>query len=142
MRRGFTLAELLTVLAIVSVLAAVVIPPAARMLDKVAVKEAADRYAVIHETTRQLAISRGSLARLEINVTARTATISVRLSPTVWDTVEARTFGSAQVSASQRFITFNPLGIGSGASNSSIVFTRGGASRAIYVSRSGRMRRA
>jgi Tfp pilus assembly protein FimT len=142
MRTGVTLAELLTVLVIAGALAAVVIPTASRFLDGAAVQAAADRYVVLHETARQLAISRGSPARIELDTGRGTVTVSVRRRDLAWDTVESRSFGSAQLAASRSLIAFNPLGLGAGASNSSITFTRGAARRVIYVSRSGRLRRA
>lgn len=141
MSRGVTLAELMTVLAIVSVLASVVTPPLGRYLDGAAVEEAVQRYAVLHETTRQLAIARGALARLELNSAQKTVTICVRSTPTAWDTVDTRTLGSAVLSTSQPIITFNPIGVGFGASNSRIVFSRGASADTLFVSRTGRLRR-
>lgn len=142
MSRGATLPELMTVLAIVSVLASVVTPPLGRYLDSAAVQEAVRRYAVLHETTRQLAIMRGALARLELDSTRKTVTIAVRRTPTAWDTADTRTLGSAALSTSQPVITFNPIGVGFGASNSRIIFSRGASADTLFVSRTGRLRRS
>ena len=142
MSRGTTLPELAAVLAIVSVLTSVAVPPLGRYLDRAAVQEAVDRYAVLHETTRQLAIARGSLARLELDSTRRTVSLAVKRSTTVWDTVDTRTLGAAALSASRTTITFDPLGIGYGASNSRITFSRGAATDTLFISRTGRLRRS
>lgn len=141
MFRGVTLPELLAVLVLVGVMASVAIPPLVRQLDRVAVEGAADRYAVLHEATRQLAIARGTLARVELDAAARTATISWRSSSTTWDTVEFRRLGSVNLDASQSVITFNPIGVGFGLSNSRIVFSRDAAAETLTVSRTGRLRR-
>lgn len=130
------------VLAIVSVLATVVTPPLGRYLDRAAVQEAVQRYAVLHETTRQLAIARGALARLELDSARKAVTLAVRRSPSAWDTVDTRTLGSAALSTSQPVTTFDPIGIGYGASNSRIVFSRGAAADTLFVSRTGRLRRS
>ncbi|MEK6610157.1 MAG: prepilin-type N-terminal cleavage/methylation domain-containing protein [Gemmatimonadota bacterium] len=142
MSRGATLLELTMVLAIVSVLATVVTPPLGRYLDSAAVQEAVQRYAVLHETTRQLAIARGALARLELDSARKTVTLAVRRSPSAWDTVDTRTLGSAALSTSQPVITFDPIGIGYGTSNSRIVFSRGATADTLFVSRTGRLRRS
>lgn len=141
MVRGVTLPELVTVTTIVGLLAAVVTPPAARFLDRAAVAEGADRVAAVHAATRQLAISRSALARYELDGARRAITVSVRRSRSAWDSVESRSLGSATVRASQRTVTFTPLGVGYGASNTRIVFVRGAASETLFVSRSGRLRR-
>ena len=87
MRRGFTLPEVLSAAAIVGILAAVVTPPLLRYLDRAAVREGVERYAALHASTRQLAISRSTLARLEVDRSRPVATLSVQRSSTAWDTV-------------------------------------------------------
>jgi Tfp pilus assembly protein FimT len=140
-RRGITVPELLTVTVILGVLASVVTPPLARGLDRAAVHEASDRYAALHETTRQLAISRGSLARLELEPALKSGTVSWRRAGTTWDTILSRPLGSARLLASRRIVTFSPLGIGFGASNTRIIFSRGAAVETLTVSRTGRLKR-
>lgn len=133
--------ELLTVTVILGVLASVVTPPLARWLDRAAVHEGSDRYAALHETTRQLAIARGSLARLELQPALKSATVSWRRAGTAWDTILSRPLGSARLLASRRIITFGPHGIGFGASNTRIIFSRGAAAETLTVSRTGRLKR-
>ena len=140
--RGFTLPEMLLVLVLVGLAAGIVVPPLGRALDQAAVNEAAERYAVLHETARNLAIARGRNARVELDSTRREAVIALRRSGAVWDTLDAWTLGRAQLSASQTMITFSPLGIGTGASNTRIVFTAGIAAETVTVSRTGRLRRS
>lgn len=140
MRSGYTLAEMITAMAIVVIVSSVALPPIARQLDAAAVREAADRYTTAHHAARRLAGSRGRLARIELDSAAHTATVSVR-SGTGWDTVEVRPLGSARVAVTQPVITFAPHGIGFGLSNSRIVFTRGLAAETLTVARTGRLRR-
>lgn len=142
-RKGFTLPELMTVAAIVGVLLSISMPPLRRALDQAAVHEGMDRFAAVFATTRQLAISRNSLARLQIDRVRRTATLSVQrsLSPKAWDTVATYPLGSATIVCSNPTLVFNPLGIGYGASNTRIIFSRGAAADTATTSRTGRLRR-
>lgn len=142
MRSGYTIAELITALAIVVIVSAVALPPIARQLDAAAVREAADRYTTAHHAARRLAGARGRLARIELDSASRTATVSVRSSRTGWDTVDVRPLGSARVAVTQPVITFAPHGIGFGLSNSRIVFSRGFAAETLMVARTGRLRRS
>ena len=141
MRRGVTLPELMSVLAIVALVTSVLVPPAARALHRAAVDEAVDRYSALHETTRQLAIGRAGLARLEIDTAQRTVAVSWRGVRSPWDTVETRPLGSATIETSQPAVTFNPIGIGYGASNTRIIFRRGPVAETLTVSRTGRLKR-
>ena len=141
MRRGFTLPELLSVAAIVGILAAVVTPPLIRYLDRAAVREGVERYAALHATARQLAISRSALARLEVDRSRPAATLSVQRGPTAWDTVGVYPLGSATVTCSNPAIVFGPLGLGYGTSNTRVIFSRGSAADTVTTSRTGRLRR-
>jgi prepilin-type N-terminal cleavage/methylation domain-containing protein len=138
--RGVTLPELLIVLVIIGIVAAVMIPPLGRALDRAAVAEGAERYGAIHETARALAIARGRQSRVELDSARREASIALR-GVTAWDTVDVRNLGRAGFSASRVIITFSPIGIGFGASNTSIVFTAGVAAETLTVSRTGRLKR-
>jgi len=128
------------VVAIMGVLASVVTPPLGRALDRAAVEEGVQRFAAAHATTRELAISRGSLARLELDRVAHTLTVSVQRTAKVWDTVAAYPLGSAQITCSNPTMVFSPIGIGHGASNTKVVFARGAAADTVTTSRTGRLR--
>ena len=139
--RGFTLIEMVMVSILIGVVAAIVVPPLGRALDRAAVDEAAERYSAMHETARQLAIATGRHARVELDSVRREAVVALRRTATAWDTVDARSLGRADLSASRTMVTFSPLGIGFGASNTSIVFTSGMATETVTVSRTGRLKR-
>jgi len=137
---GFTLPELATVVAILGILVSVAMPPLARTLDRAAVEEGVQRFAAAHATARALAISRGTLARLELDPAAHTVTLSVQRTAQAWDTVATYPLGSASIICSNRTLVFNPLGLGHGLSNTTVVFSRGAAADTVTTSRTGRLR--
>lgn len=141
MPRGATLPELVTVTLIVGVVASIVTPPLRRTLDSIAVAGAAQRFASVHETARQTAIARATLVRYELARDSAAVALATRTSGGAWDTLRVWTLGPVQVAASQRAVTFSPLGVGYGASNSRVVFARGAAVETLTVSRTGRLRR-
>lgn len=141
MRHGFTLPELLSVIAIVGIVLSIATPPLGRALDRAAVREGVDRFAALHATTRQLAITRNALARLEVDGVRHTATLSVQRSPTAWDSVGRYDLGSATITCSNPTTVFGPLGLGYGTSNTRVIFTRGAAADTVTTSRTGRLRR-
>jgi Tfp pilus assembly protein FimT len=141
MPRGATLPELVTVTLIIGVVASVLTPPLRRTLDSIAVAGAAQRFASVHETARQTAIARATLVRYELARDSAAVALATRTSGGAWDTLRVWTLGPVQVAASQRAVTFSPLGVGYGASNSRVVFARGAAVETLTVSRTGRLRR-
>ena len=139
--RGVTLAELLIVLVIIGVAAAMVVPPLGHALDRAAVSEGVERYTAVHESARSLAIARGRQVRVELDSASRSATLAERNASGSWDTVDTRPLGRAALSASRVIVTFSPIGIGFGASNTTLVFTSGTAADTVTVSRTGRLKR-
>ena len=139
--RGTTLPEMLTVLLIVGVLASIVMPPLRRTMDQLAVDGAAGTYAAMHERARALAVARSRLSRIALDSARGAAVVLVRDSLNGWDTLDLRRLGRVRFSASQVVVTFSPVGIGFGLSNTRIVFTSGQAAETLTVSRTGRLRR-
>ncbi len=128
-------------LVLIGVAAAILVPPLGRSLDRAAVSDGAERYAIAHETARAMAVARARQVRVELDSSRREAVIATRVSATQWDTAVTRSLGRAGFSASRVIVTFSPLGIGFGASNTTLVFTSGAAVETLTVSRTGRLKR-
>ena len=141
MARGATLPELMSATLIIVVLSSIVLPPLRRLLDSAAVVSAADQVAALHDAARQGAITRRRLTRYEIDTGRVSITLASRNAHGMWDTLRVVPLGALRASASQRIVTFSPLGIGFGVSNTSIVLSRGIAIETLTVSRTGRLRR-
>ncbi len=139
--RGVTLLELTTTLLIMGVATSIVVPPARRLVDRAVVAGAADRYTAVHEIARNTAIARGRLARYEVDRLAQRLALSVRTARGAWDTLRVFELGDVRVAIGQPVVTFNPLGIGSGLSNTTVTLSRGAAAETLTVSRTGRLRR-
>lgn len=69
--RGFSLIELLVVLALLGVLAGMIVPRMGRSLERVEVREAAARFAHTARTVRQLAIASREPWAIELDLDAR-----------------------------------------------------------------------
>ena len=141
MARGATLSELMSATLIIAVLSSIVLPPLRRFLDSAAVVSAADQVAALHDVARQGAITRRRLTRYEIDTGRVSVTLASRNPNGAWDTLRIVPLGAVRASASQRIVTFSPLGIGFGASNTRVVLSRGMAVETLTVSRTGRLRR-
>ena len=141
MRRGFSLAELAAVLALVSVVTAVTLPHARAWLDWVAVDRAAVEITTALALARHAAVMDGSRAHLLI------AADSLRLDR--WGAGAwlpfARWAGPAHhgvtVELSNPEVVFIPTGIAWGLSNTRVVLRRGTKVATLTVSRVGRVKR-
>ena len=137
-RRGFTLAELLVVATLVGLLASVGIPRGARLLDHLRVRQAAHEVWAALALGRSAAIHRAGYTRVLIDESAGTVVLR-HAADTLRHWPVGRAHGVA-LWASRDTLTFAPTGLGYGASNTTIVVSRGARADTLVVSRLGRVR--
>jgi len=139
MRRGTTLPELLVVLTVVGVLATIAAGRTTALRDRMSVRSAATETVATFALARRWSVSRA--ARTAIEIDTASASLIVR---SYADTIARRRLASShgvRVSASRDSMAYAPNGLGYGASNLTIVLSRGSAAETISVSRLGRVRR-
>jgi len=141
MSRGATIPELVIVALIIGVIASIASPSFRRTLERIAVVGAAQRVTAVHHLARSTAINRSTPTRYELDTAAGRVTLSIRNPVRRWDTVRVYRLEGVRLKASQRTVTFGPLGLGLGASNTRVVFSRGESAETLTVSRTGRLRR-
>jgi prepilin-type N-terminal cleavage/methylation domain-containing protein len=138
MRRGTTLPELIVVVTIVGVLAAIATTRTVRLRDRLSVRAAATEAVSTFALARRWSLSRAT--RTAITIDTSDASLVVR---SYSDTISRRSLGSSHnvtMSASRDSMAYAPNGLGYGASNLTIVLRRGAAAETIFVSRLGRVR--
>jgi prepilin-type N-terminal cleavage/methylation domain-containing protein len=137
-RHGFTLPEILLVLAILGLSFGIAVPRIAAVRDSIAVEQEANQILAAHRRSRILSIARGRPVVLNIGADS----LSIRL------TGDASDFWGAPgpvgtgvtLDGPTRRMTFSPLGYTTGLSNATLRLSRGAARRTVVVSRLGRVR--
>jgi prepilin-type N-terminal cleavage/methylation domain-containing protein len=138
MRRGVTLIELVLVLAVLGLTTAITLPAFRRMEESLAVQHAALGIISAHRRARMSSILRSR--PLELTVAADSLSIRERGTTAIlWFAAGPAADGVA-LAGPPRSFTFSPVGLTDGLSNATIRLTRGTATRAIVVSRLGRLR--
>ena len=140
-RKGFTLAEVVAVIAIVGLLVVLVVPRLAPAFDWIATDGAARDVTTAISVARAAAVMQGTRARLHI------ASDSLRIDregPAGWEPY-ARWPGPAHSGVAMRVsnpdLMFGPIGIGWGPANTTVVLRRGSQFATITTSRLGRVKR-
>jgi len=139
--RGFSLAELAIVLAIVGLVTALALPGWGALLDRIAVERAASEVTTAIALARNAAVLRATRARLSIHADSLTI-----------DGWEDRTWvpvwrwpgpqrQAVSLDVSNETIMFGATGIGMGVSNTTVVLQRGSKTAKITMSRVGRVKR-
>jgi prepilin-type N-terminal cleavage/methylation domain-containing protein len=137
-RHAFTIIELTVTLCILSILSAITIPWAGKVLDRVRVRSAAVEIESLFSAARHIAIARAAQATVEIDPTAQSINVSVGS-----DTVRKRDIGAAhdvRLTSSRARMSYAATGMGYGAANLSVVVRRNAAVDTVFVSRLGRVR--
>ena len=138
MRRGYTIPELILVLAILGLLTGIAVPRFARLADSLAVQRAALELVSAHNRARMSAVLRGR--PLELTIRADLLAIRFPGAPeNVWQALGPAAQGVAMTGPTHP-VTFSPVGITVGLSNGSYRLSRGAATRTVIVSRLGRVR--
>jgi prepilin-type N-terminal cleavage/methylation domain-containing protein len=140
-QRGFTLSELVVALTLMAVVAVLLAPRLGPAFDRIATEGAARDLTTAIAVARAAAVMEGTRARLHIE--AESLWID-RERPAGWEPY-ARWPGPAvagvALSVSNPQLTFGPLGVGWGVSNTRVVLRRGSQTATITTSRLGRVRR-
>jgi prepilin-type N-terminal cleavage/methylation domain-containing protein len=137
-RRAFTIIEVAVTLCILSVLSAIAMPWAGKLLDRVHVRGAVVEIESVFSSARHIAIARSAQATVEIDTVARAIYVSVGK-----DTLRERQIGAdpdVRLSATRSRMTYSATGMGYGAANLSVVVRRSSAADTVFVSRLGRLR--
>ena len=138
-RAGFTIIEIVIVVAISAILTTITIPRAGRFIDGIEVRGAATEAASMFSLARHYAIAHGTQATLDIDPAART--LSIKSSGQSITTRDLSTAHGVSINANRTSITYSPIGVGYGAANFSMILSRGRAADTVVVSRLGRVRR-
>jgi prepilin-type N-terminal cleavage/methylation domain-containing protein len=139
MRAGFTVIEMLLVVAVTATLAGIAMPAMVGMHDRMTVRLAAADAARALADARTVALS--AARRTAVRIDAGRNTLTVVSGPDTIRTLRLAEYG-VQLRTTRDSIAFGPTGIGWGAATATLTFTRGRASTALAVSRIGRIRRA
>jgi len=138
MRKGYTLLEQLVVMAVMTILLTIVAPRTLSALDRSAVRNARRQLISALSTARGSAQSRAERVSVAMDSTAGLLRILAGA-----DTLLVRPLRSelgVAFAASRDTITYGASGRGYGATNSTIVLSRGSVAETVYVARLGRAR--
>jgi len=140
MRRGYSLPELMMVVAIVGLLTALALPPSRRLLEGLAVENGARQIRAAHFRARMHAVAFGRTTLLDLGAdTIRIRSISGTDTTLTWQSAGPAADGLTLTGPAHPLI-YSPLGVTMGLSNGTWHLSYGTASRDVIVSRLGRLR--
>lgn len=135
---GHTLMELVVALTLMAIMLSMVAPRLGALRDRAAVRSATTELGATLASARRSAMLRSTGAVVVIDSRHSTATVIVGA-----DTIFSRSIGDelgVQLSATRDTVLYGPSGRGWGASNSSLIVSRGRSADTLFVSRLGRVR--
>jgi len=140
-RRGMTIVELIVMLAILGVLAAIAVPRAVTTMDRFSVRGATQDVVLAIAAARGAAGHRSAYVSFVADPRTGRVRVVVSGGETLLERDLARTRG-IRLEASRESVTFAPGGLGWGAANTTVIVSKGTRSDTIVMSRLGRVRTA
>lgn len=137
-RRAFTIIELLVAMALMAVLLAVAIPRTRAITDRSAVRNAARDSRHAFGFAQRRAVNLGMHIAVWIDTGARTLVVG-----DAEGSMLTRALGTAygvSLRSTRDSVAYTPLGLGWGASNLTLVLSRGEAADTVTLSRLGRVK--
>ena len=138
MKQGFTLPELMLVLAVAAILLGIGVTSLVRTMDRLSVDGAAAQLVAAHHRARMMAVVRGQVLTLLVDADSVRIAIRAGASP-LWSASGPAGSGVSLAGPVRRF-TFSPEGLTLGLSNASLQLQRGSTTRTVVISRLGRVR--
>jgi prepilin-type N-terminal cleavage/methylation domain-containing protein len=139
MRPGYTLMELLVVLAITAILSTMSVRALVGMRDRLAVRLAATDATRTLSDARTIALA--AARRTAVRIDGGRNTIAVLHGADTLRLLRLSDYG-VRLRSTRDSLAWGPTGIGWGANTATITFTRGSAASALAISRLGRVRRS
>jgi prepilin-type N-terminal cleavage/methylation domain-containing protein len=138
MKQGFTLPELMLVLAVAAILLGIGVTTLVRAVDRLSVDAAATHLVAAHQRARMMAVVHGQV--LTLLVDSATLSIAPRNGAAPLWSASGPAASGVTLPGPQRRFTFSPEGLSLGLSNASLLLQRGSSTRTIVISRLGRIR--
>jgi Tfp pilus assembly protein FimT len=138
MRHAFTTIELTITLCILSILSAIAMPWAGKLLDRVRVRGAMVEIEAAFGSARHIAIARSAQTTVDIDTVGQAIHVSIGS-----DTVRSAWIAAdhnVRIGATRSRMSYSPTGMGYGAANLSVFVQRSAAVDTVFVSRLGRLR--
>lgn len=138
MRNGFSLPELVLVLAVAGILLGIAVPRLSAALDRLEVAAAAGHIAAAHQRARIMAVTQSRVVVLSVDSLAVTIRPRGLVTP-LWSEA-GPAHSRISLAGPSRSFAFSPEGFSIGLSNATLRLTRGSATRSVIISRLGRVR--
>lgn len=138
--RGFSLTELIVVVALTALASALVVPTLFHARDRMAVQAAAEQIVLAHREARLAAVSSQRVALLRLAPDTLELRTALGADTTLlWRRAGPLSYG-VEVVGNPRVLRFIPFGYTIGGSNTTYTLRRGAAQRKVIISRLGRVR--
>jgi prepilin-type N-terminal cleavage/methylation domain-containing protein len=141
MQRGYSVVELVIVLVVIGLMAALALPGWTTLLDRIAVERAATEVTTALAIARNAAVLRATRTRLTVVADSlRVDEWEDRTWRPLWRCAGPAS-NAVSLQVSNGTIIFGAIGIGAGPSNTTVVLRRGMHAAKITMSRVGRVKR-
>lgn len=139
MRRGYTLVELVAILAILGTLFALALPRTVNWRDRHAARRAAAEVRAFYARARYGALARSARVRIELSNDSLVAVLEGTVDSLFLYRPGPRYLG-VDLQATRWVVRVDPGGFGWGAANTKLILRRGSAAESLTVSRMGRIK--